>query len=129
MSVRADLAAALKPLLPRRWKIVDTSSNLDRLSIPVVMLKQLELEPAPRAPRSQVLVSYVVTIIDPHEGVENADAALDDGVIDLFRALQSIPFTNPTKATKVTFQDKYLAYDLTVEVVTAPTPPKEQSNG
>jgi len=127
MSVRDELTKALRPLLPPRWRIVKTSRNLDQLSSPaVVMLKQLDLSPAPRAPRAEVLVNYVVTIIDPHQDISNAETALDDGVIELFRALQRIPFTNPKKATKVTFQDQYLAYDLEVEVVTTQ---KETTNG
>lgn len=127
MSVRNQLQDALRLLVPKRWKIVPTSSTLDAISADaVVMLKQLELTPAPRAPRSEVLVSYVITIIDPHEDIASAETALDDGVLDLFRALQRITFTNPTKATKVTFADQYLAYDLTVEVVT--TTPKEKTD-
>lgn len=127
MSVRKQLEDALRILLPKRWKIVATSTTLDAISADaVVMLKQLELAPAPRAPRAETIVSYVVTIIDPHEDLASAETALDDGVVDLFRALQRITFTNPTKATKVTFSDQYLAYDLTVEVVT--TTPKEKTD-
>lgn len=127
MSVRDELAAALKPLLPPQWRIVKVARNLDTISSPaVVMLKQLSFEPAPRAPRAEVVVSFVVTVIDPHEDAENAEVALDDSAIELFRQLQRITHLNPKRATKVTFQDKYLAYDIELELVTTS---KEKTNG
>lgn len=116
-SIRAQLAASLKPLLSTGWRIIDHQDNLDTFTSPVVMLKQQEIEPAPAAPAGAHIVTLVVTIADPKTDPGPAEDSLDENVDNLIHALDSIDYLNWTKATKVLFQDRYLAYDINLEVI------------
>ena len=116
-TIRAQLATQLKPLLPRAWKIVDHQTNLDVLDNPVVMLKQQSIRRAPAAPQGAHIVSFTVTVVAPQTDLQRAEDALDEKVDTLIHALDANQSLNWTDAEKVLFQDSYLAYDITLEVI------------
>lgn len=112
---RQELAAALKPLLPSKWRIVDSSTNLDALSTTVVVLKQLRIERAPAAPAGAHSIGFVVTVASPLPDSQRAEDDLDDSVNALIHAID-VAGISWTLAEKVMF-DNYLAYDITLTVV------------
>ncbi|MGO2658425.1 MAG: hypothetical protein ACTH9T_04840 [Mycetocola reblochoni] len=116
-SARHQLAAALTPLLPPTWRIVPYERSIDRPSSVVVMLKQSTITRHPSAPDGAHLVEFVVTIISPHEDNAAAEDQLDDGVIELTHALDDAGLGWDT-ATKVSFADRFMAYDIAVNITT-----------
>lgn len=115
-TARQQLAAALKPLLPKDWRIIPYQKNLDALSTTVVMLKLSHLTKLPAAPLSHVRTTWTITVADPSTDIEKAEDALDDEVTSVCLAINQIPGIKWVDATKVTFQDKYLAWDITSEL-------------
>lgn len=117
-TIRAQIEASLKPLLPKAWTIVPTQRTLDVFTKPVVMLKQDRIEHAPTAPLAAHLVSFIVTVADPNSDPAAAEDDLDAEVSELLLALGAIDYLNWTEAQKVLFQDRYLAYDITLQAIT-----------
>ncbi|WP_157001435.1 hypothetical protein [Agromyces laixinhei] len=116
MSARKDLAAALVPLLPKKWQVIDHDRNLDKLAVIAVLVSQRRIEPAPNAQGSHK-GTFRVFIIDPHTDVAAAEDALDDGVDTLLYALDGVQAVRWTNAEKVIYQD-FRAYQITLEAFT-----------
>lgn len=112
---RHVLKAALKPLLPRGWKIIPYQNNPDTPSSVVVMLKLLRIARMEEAPDGAHTLEFTVTIISPHDDIEKAEDALDDQVLELTFALDTLGILW-TAAEKVIASDR-LAYDITVTLV------------
>ena len=121
MTARAQLAAAIAPLLPTDWQLIPYQDSLDTLSSVVVMLKLENIEKGPTAPIGSYLTNFTVTIADPSTDPEKAEDRLDGDVISLLAALDAINFTLWRTATKVMFNNNNLAYDIAVSVVTNKT--------
>lgn len=117
MSTRTDLATQLKPLLPRTWKIVPEQRNIDVLTKPLVMLKQLRIEPGKDLPQDHHWVTFVLTIVSPHQDPALAEDQLDDSVAELLFAVDALPHLSWLSAEKVSFQDSYIAYDVTLKAI------------
>jgi len=111
---RDALAAALKPLLPRTWKIVPAVTPTDVLSTTVVVLKQLAITPLPVAPRDCHGIEFVVTIWSPLADPINAERDLDDSVNALIHAIDAAGI-GWDRATKVQ-DDNRLGYDIPITI-------------
>lgn len=119
MSVRDQLVTLLTPKIPAGWKLIPYQDNVDTLDTPTVMFKQMTIENASEAPQGNYLFGYTLTIIDGTTDPQVAEANLDDEVETLWVILDGMSQLNPKTATKVLFQSDYLAYDITVDIITA----------
>lgn len=113
-STRLQLADALKPLLPRGWKIEPSSRTVDKIKSPVVQLKQRGFR---RVSGSRVYaIEFECNITAPQETTLAAEDKLDDDAVTLAGSLTSagILWDEFTKGTTV--DTKQLAYTTTLTV-------------
>lgn len=121
MSARTDLASALKPLLPPKWRLVDTERNLDVVDRFTVMIRQRQIKPAPNMLGSS-LTTLVITVISPFVVNEKYEDDLDDAVAVLLEKFRTkLPNLMWQSATKQIFMGTNPAYDIAVTVVTTIT--------
>jgi hypothetical protein len=118
MSVRSQLEEALRAVIPTAWKLIPYQDNVDTLDAPLVMFKQSTITKAPEAPRGAYLFNYVITLVNDQTDPQKAENALDDDVETLFAILDGLRAMVPMEATKVLFQDTYMAYDITLKILT-----------
>lgn len=114
-TTRQQLVSHVKPLLPRGWKIVPYSRNLDRLAQTTVMFHATEIRPGTSQGTHEV--DFVVSISSPKTDSTNAQIDLDDDVLALVHALDTLPWLMFRQATPTTVQDA-LSWDVTVTVIT-----------
>ena len=120
MSIRSDLAAALKPLLPARVKIIDVPRSLDGLepNKPVVMLYRETVEKAPNS-IGDYFNQFVIWIVSPGIDVPRAENVLDDLLDQVLVALDDITWLNWRNAERSVFGDQQApAYKINLTVVT-----------
>jgi hypothetical protein len=116
MEIRQYVIDHIKPLLPSGWNLVNHPDSLDVISKPVVMLKLQSVVPSPAAPGSAYLATYVLTVIEPKTDPGPAHDALDDKLLELLAALQTVPGLIWTNAEWVMFSDTNPAYDISLTV-------------
>lgn len=119
MTIRADLAAALKPLLPSNIKIVDVPRSLDGIETtrPVLMLYRERLEKAPNA-IGDYFNTFALWIISPNVDPSRAETQLDNMLDDVIPALDSVDWLNWNFAERSTFGDNQApAYKIELIVV------------
>ncbi len=112
-SIRKQLADQLEPLLPG-VKIVPASRNLDTLTQPVLQLSLRELSRLKDAPIGAHRAEFIVTIITPITTPQRAEDDLDSLVADLIYGIDQIDGIGWETATKVTYSERHLAYDVVV---------------
>lgn len=120
INVRKDiLIAQLKPLLPKKWKLIPFTTNLDDLSTTVVMVSIQSIERSAQAPQSHRTYSSTLTILTPFAvGTERADDSIDDDVIDLLDAIDKLDAIKWTKAERgLGNNSNNLGFDITLEVL------------
>lgn len=115
MIPRKELAALLKPILPRTWYIRDSMGTTDDVNRTIVKLKQMTIERLPQAPQGKHLIGFVVTISAPNANTQAAEDKLDDQVNALIHAVDSLGIEWKT-ATKVIDENR-LAYDITLNLI------------
>jgi hypothetical protein len=121
MGARAQLAAALKPLLPSQVKLVDVPRSLDGVEAnkPVVMLYREKLTKAPNA-IGDYLATFALWIITPGIDPKRAEDALDDILDDVILAIDAIDFIQWSTAERSTFGDSQApAYRIDLTVLTS----------
>lgn len=106
MSIRSDLVAALKPLLPARIKFVDSPRSLDGLEAktPVVQVYRETLAKAPNA-QGTYLNTFALWIISPGVDVPRAEDTLDDLLDQVVVALDQVKWLNWTTADRSVYGD------------------------
>lgn len=114
--MRDFLTEQLKPLLPEGWRWVPFQRNVDALDVMTVLWKQTRMAPLPEAPVSWVRVEGVLTVVSPNQDIERSEAALDDAVLDLVLALDSLPRIGWTEANKVLVADQYFGWDVSIYI-------------
>lgn len=119
---------SLKPLLPRRWTLAPYTRKPDDLDGVTVIVTLQKIERLPAAPLGSQVATYLITIVDPSQDWSQADANLDDEIVDLISALDMVrnddglPVLRWTSADRNTWNDAYLAFDISVEVIITATP-------
>ncbi|MBH0054482.1 hypothetical protein I6E74_09925 [Salinibacterium sp. SWN139] len=113
-SIREQLADAITPLLPSTWKIVPNQVGVETLSKVTVVIKHLQMSKFPEAPIGHLQHELTITIIDPHTDQVRAENALDDSVLELVTALDSIPGLIIKLAKKVFTDETYLGWDVEI---------------
>lgn len=111
---RLELAATLRPLLPKTWNIVPNARSIDNVPTTVVQIRLLEVTKLRQAPGSRHELSYRITISAPGESNQSVENRLDDDLITFLTALDTARILWST-ATKVEVGEmKRLGYDITI---------------
>lgn len=119
MSVRTQLADALRGVLPANMKIIDVPRSIDGMETrrPVVLLYRERMTKAPNAIGdyfNEIALWVISPNIDPKRGEELLDDSLDDVIV----ALDSINWVNWSLAERSVFGDAQApAYKITVTLV------------
>lgn len=117
-------------LIPEHWDVKSSVKLPDTITVPTVNITYKRITPNPVAPNSGSLVNEVIVrVADPHSAAvdfERAENDLDDEVEALFAALYGSDRLVVKEAEKVQIDGTvYLAWDITVEVLTTITVPAE----
>lgn len=116
-TIRAQLSELLGPLIPKSWTLISEQRDPGVIARTTVIVKQDRIEKLPEAPLGSLQVSFILTVLTPHEDTSRAEDALDDSVLELTTALDSLAGTNWTSAQKVVAGD-YLGYDIALTLIT-----------
>ena len=120
MSVRSEVADALRPLLPTNMRIIDVPRSLDGLDAnrPVVLLYRDRLEKAPNA-QGAYFSTVSLWVITPNIDTLRAEDALDTALDDVIAALDTIVWANWRTAERSIFGDAQApAYRIDLQVAT-----------
>ena len=118
MSVRSELAALLKPLLPASIKIIDVPRSIDGIEAkrPVVMLFRESRAKAPNA-LGDYLDTFTMYVVTPGIDTRRSEDALDDTLDQVIEALDTITWLNWTNAERSIFGDNQApAYKITLTI-------------
>lgn len=119
MSVRSELAAALKPLLPASVKIIDVPRSIDGLEAkrPVVLLYRESRAKAPNA-MGDYFDTFALYVVTPGVDVRRSEDALDDTLDAVIDALDQVKWLQWTSAERSIFGDNQApAYKITLTIV------------
>lgn len=116
MSARTELAAALKPLLPKRWVIVPSVRNIDRMTVPHLIINASRIEPG--AQSGALRTTFGITIVEPKVDIDAAENALDDEVSEFLTALLKLGWCHWESASKQVYEDRHLAWTVDLETIT-----------
>lgn len=118
MSVRSELAAALKPLLPASVKIIDVPRSIDGMEAkrPVVLLYRESRAKAPNA-MGDYFDTFALYVVTPGIDVRRSEDALDDTLDSVVDALDQITWLNWSVAERSLFGDNQApAYKITLTI-------------
>lgn len=118
MSVRSELAAALKPLLPASVKIIDVPRSIDGIEAkrPVVLLFRESRAKAPNA-MGDYFDTFVLYVITPGVDTRRSEDALDNTLDQVVDALDQIKWLNWSIAERSVFGDNQApAYKITLTI-------------
>lgn len=122
MSTRSNVADALKPLLPKTWKLVHSRRNIDTLTVPTAIVWLDGFKPLPAAPQTKRIARGLITLVDPTTDPEKGEDNLDDEVERLTAAIDDLRPTIPirwTDARRVKWGEQNPnAYDIDIEIIT-----------
>ncbi|MGV8851715.1 MAG: hypothetical protein ACOH1M_03995 [Rhodoglobus sp.] len=111
-SVRQWIQDELTPLLPTGWKVIPNQVGIETISNVTVVIKHLGIRKLSEAPVYHLSNDVTITIIDPHTDQVRAENALDDSVLELVTALDSLPGLIFVSAKKVFAEETYLGWDI-----------------
>lgn len=120
MSVRSQVADALRPLLPTNMRIIDVPRSLDGIDAnkPVVLLYRDRLEKAPNA-QGAYFSTITLWIITPNIDTARAEDALDNALDTVIAALDTLVWANWRTAERSIFGDAQApAYRIDLQVAT-----------
>jgi hypothetical protein len=121
VNVRDELEKALRPLLPKRYRILPTQSNFDAIVKPIVVFKQTaigrQIVDGKTIPGGRI-VRMIMTIAVPFSKTATAEKALDDDLITLLDAIDRITNVRWTTAEKRIWSEngQEPCYDVNLEI-------------
>jgi hypothetical protein len=118
-SLRDQLAAELKALLPAAWRFIPNQRMPQTISKVTAVLKLTRLEPLEEAPIGSLRSTIVLTVVSAHQDDVKAELELDDAVIEAATALDGHAWISWTGAEKVAVNEKYLGWDVTLTAITS----------
>jgi len=122
-TLRAWVQWYITPLVPSTWRIIPGFKEVETPSTPTVNITYSSIDPHPTTPASNNLVNeLVIRITDPHTDVKLAEDDVDDQVLTLIYALKNSARIIFRGAKKVKPSEAFLAWDITVTVITTKTP-------
>lgn len=119
MSIRSELVAALKPLLPNSVKFVDVPRGLDGIesSRPVVLLYRERIAKAPNA-QGSYFNTFALWVISPNVDPRRAEDQLDNMLDQVITALDGVSWLNWVNADRSVFGDNQApAYRVELQVI------------
>lgn len=119
IQVREQLAEQLATVLPaKRYRIVPGIATVDRLTKRLVQIELSAFQPSQSARGVRVveMTVHVATHLDGTTDAAESDA--EAAALEVFEALESFPWANPTRAEKTVYKDKNLGFDITTEILT-----------
>lgn len=119
MSIRSDLAALLKPLLPSTVKIIDVPRSVDGVEAkrPVVLLYRESREKQANA-IGDYNDTFTMWVVSPQVDVRRAEDGLDDLLDDVLLALDTITWLNWSRAERALFGEQQApAYKINLSVI------------
>lgn len=120
MTVRSELATALKAVLPTNYKFVQVPRSLDNIEPgrPVVMIYRDRVEKAPNA-QGVYFSTLSLWIVTPHVDEDRAEDNLDATLDVVIAALDGVSWVNWKTAERSTFGDAQApAYRVELQVAT-----------
>lgn len=121
---RTVLVDALRPLLSKRWQLIDHEGAADDSTRTRVRVGQRTITHSSTGMAAMHVVGFELTITVPTETLESAEAQLDDDMDAFLHALDAadIPWTTATKS-RYSDEGGRLGYTVAgVELITNPTP-------
>ncbi|MFJ3392024.1 hypothetical protein [Leifsonia aquatica] len=126
VNVRQTIIDGIKPLLPKRWKLLPNNPNLDTLSQVTVTVRIDRIERTREAPQSHRDYYGVIRVIDPSQSIDKVDDAIDDDIIDLLNAIDELPLLSWTTAERGQVEGtQNFAFDITFKMLLR----KDTTNG
>lgn len=123
-SVRHYLAAELA--LPADWAVIPEQRFPETIAKTTVVLQHTRIEKLPEAPIGHLRHTIELSVIDPRQDIAKAEDALDDALVTLIQSLDGHPAINWTGAEKTMHRDTYVAWNLTLTVITSTPEPDEE---
>ena len=117
-TAREQLAAELKPLLPKSWSLVDYMTDFDQITKPTVMLHIAEVGKFPQAPLGLLLVTFEATVLAPSKDPSRAWGVLDDQVLETIHALNTIDALDFIRAEPLVYSNHF-GFNITFTVPTS----------
>lgn len=121
MGTRAQLATALKAKLPKTYKIIDSPREIGEIEPKIraaVQIIRRSFEPAPHAPRGQLLQTFEIWAIEPSIDPDTAEDNLDTVAATICEAIDSLDFITWTIAEREPYDDNtFHAYRITATLV------------
>jgi len=111
---RKVLEAALKPLLPKTWRLEGSGRPVDNVPATVVKLQQLAVRKLPQAPFALHEIDVRATITAPGEQTQTVEDKLDRDLLTFVTALDDARILW-AEATKVIAESR-LGYDITITI-------------
>jgi len=123
MAGYAELRARLENDLlgqiePGAFQFVPVQTRIDRPSKPTLMLKLSTVSRHPGA-QSVLMPAFILTVVSEKTDPGQADQHCDELLDLLLAPLQKLRWVAFRGAEKVAFQQKYTAYDIQLEALTA----------
>jgi hypothetical protein len=117
-SLRAQIKAALKPLLPNSWDIYDYETDPTVETRPALVIRSRSITQTPAAPGSSYTVSFVLSLYEPKTDPSTREDALEEKLSLLTAALADLPGLVWTSADKALAPDNsHLIYDIALTVL------------
>lgn len=123
MTGYADVRARLENDLlgqiePGTFQFVPVQTRIDRPSKPTLMLKMSSVTRHPAA-QGVLLPIFTLTVVSHKTDPGEADMHCDELLDTLLAPIQKLRWVAFRGAEKVAFQTKYMAYDISLEALTA----------
>lgn len=122
MTARSEVVALLQTLVPDDITVIPYSRDIDPPAQPTVMVFIDEVTPSalPQAVRDY---GMSLLLVASRTAAGPADDELDGLLEDVLTVLDSSDHLSWTKATRATFEEKYPAYQVELNVITTKETP------
>lgn len=114
-TAREQVTEAVAPLLPKAWRLMPYIDTVDQLSQVTVMLHASRIAPHPTTPLGEFELTFEATVIDPLKDPSRVWDSLDDEVLELIAALDTIDGLHFTEAEPLAIGNAF-AWNVTFTV-------------
>lgn len=119
MGARAQLAVALRGVLPSTVHIVDNPTQDQTADAVLVQLVRTTVRRHEKAPAGQWLASFDVWVVVPHlDSADGGEDVLDDALDDVLEILDGLGWLLWEQAERTTYGDGRAAYKITATLTT-----------
>lgn len=115
MSMRSNVVDQLAAELPKSWHVVDDERAINTIAKPTVIVSVRSFAPSDFAPLNNITVTIALLLLSPHTDAGKAEDQLDELIVTVLEAFQTLPNLTWTDATKIVHLDRYMGYEITTE--------------